>query len=255
MMNESFLSNLHNRKTQLGTFIKLNSPEMIEMIGLAGFDFIVIDLEHSSLSISAAEQIIRTAELHCLKTIIRTSGKESHHILKALDIGATGIQVPQIYSEKEIHEIIQHAYYPPIGNRGVSFTQRAANYSFSSGREYMDDANEKTVVGIQIETVEALENLERFLQMDHIDLFFIGPVDLSISLNQSSDFLHGEFSKTIKETVKKILRHKKIPGIMVNSKSEYEFARNNHIPYIVWGSDITFMKKSLVSTISELKGT
>ncbi|USG64693.1 aldolase/citrate lyase family protein [Brevibacillus ruminantium] len=234
-------------KPQIGIFSKAHSLELVEIIGLAGFDFIVIDMEHTALTFQQVEQMVRAADLYGLHTIVRVPDAQASTILHALDLGATGIQVPQINDARDVKAVIKSAMYPPRGIRGVTYAHRAAKYGFVSGKQYMQEANERTTIAVHIETVSAYQQVDEICGADGLDVVFIGPVDLSIALQVSPDYLEGGLSEAVKTILESCRKNGKQPGIVVNNEREYRFALEQGIPYIVWGSDLAVFKQALTS--------
>src|SRR5690554_335007 len=120
------INNLKNKKLSIGPFSKCSDPAMIEIIGLAGFDFVIIDLEHGPNSFETAQNLVRAAVMHHITPIIRVNMNNESMISKALDIGAQGVQVPQINNEQSARNVINAARFSPSGNRGICRYVRAA---------------------------------------------------------------------------------------------------------------------------------
>ncbi|WP_167577616.1 HpcH/HpaI aldolase/citrate lyase family protein [Ammoniphilus sp. YIM 78166] len=240
----TFKTRVFTGDSQLGTFVKIYSLELIEILGLSGFDFIVIDMEHTTLSYDKVEHMVRTADLYDMASIVRIPDSEESTILHALDLGAIGIQVPQINNRADVESIVQAAKYPPHGTRGVTYAHRAAKFGFKTGKSYMQEANERNTIAVHIETVSAFNQVDAICSVEGLDIVFIGPVDLSIALNLSSDYVSGEMSGPVQTILESCRTHGKQPGIMVNNEREYRYAMEQNIPYIVWGSDIAVFKQA-----------
>ena len=133
---------------------------------------------------------------------------------KVLDMGAEGILVPVINTAEDAREAIKAAFYPPKGERGIAYFTRAASYGMIEDKaEFLKKANEEIFVSIQLETEAAIENLDEILEVEGIDMFFIGPNDLAASLGLSNS--HPEMTRIIRETIHKITAKGKIAGIFV----------------------------------------
>ncbi|NGQ93975.1 hypothetical protein G3578_02155 [Brevibacillus sp. SYP-B805] len=235
---------------QLGTFVKINSPEIIEMLGMAGFDFIIIDMEHTALQFSQVEQMVRVAELHGMNSIVRIPEASRSAILRALDMGSAGIQVPQISGADDVRDVVDKAKYPPQGSRGVTYAHRAARFGFTPGN-YLREANERSTIVIHIETASAFEQVEEICQVAGLDVVFIGPVDLSISLGTNADFINGELAGPVRHILDVCRRHGKKTGIAVSNEEQYRFAVQHQIPYIVWSSDVAMFKQSAEEVVKK----
>lgn len=164
-----------------GPFMKTGDPAFVEACGYAGFDFAILDTEHGPVSYESMQNNIRAAEVSGLMPIIRVQDGSEASIGKALDIGALGVQVPQISTAAQAEEAVRNAKFFPKGVRGVCRFVRAAHYSATERSEYFAKANE-TIVILQLEGQEAIDNMEEILAVPGIDIVFIGPYDLSQSL-------------------------------------------------------------------------
>jgi 4-hydroxy-2-oxoheptanedioate aldolase len=121
---------LYNGDVIYGTFCKTVSSDIIECLAYSGFDFCILDLEHGPASMETIQNLIRTCQLSGICPIVRTSGINDYQITQSLDLGAQGIQIPQINSVNDVYKIIQISKFSPIGNRGVCRFVRSAGYSF-----------------------------------------------------------------------------------------------------------------------------
>lgn len=167
----------------IGSFVYIPSPKLTEIIGLIGFDFVVIDTEHGPVDIETAEDMVRAAEWAGVTPIIRATHNTPHLILRALDTGAMGVHVPEINDIEGARALVASVKYSPEGERGLAGV-RASKYGLRGPlAEYAAAANRATMVIAHIESVKAIENLDDLLSVDGIDVYFIGPTDLSNSLN------------------------------------------------------------------------
>ncbi|UVI30634.1 HpcH/HpaI aldolase family protein [Paenibacillus spongiae] len=236
-------------KPQVGTFVKIDSAETIELLGYAGFDFIVIDMEHTTLDFGQAERMVRIADLHGMSSIIRVPDASRMSILRALDLGAAGVQVPQVYSADEVREIVDKAKYPPHGSRGLTYAHRAAGFGHTPDT-YMADQNEASTVIVHVETVNAYERIDELCAVEGLDVVFIGPLDLSVCLGiAGTDYIGGELAGPVQSILDACRQTGKIPGIAVTNAAQYKFALQQHIPYIVWSSDVAFFKQALDAVV------
>lgn len=241
-----------SKRPMIGTFVKTVSPEIVEMIGLAGFDFIIIDTEHSPLSFSDVRNITAIAQARGLKVIIRPAEISRSKIQYSLDIGSDGIQIPQIYDEKDVEKIISYCKYLPVGTRGITLSHRAANYGYINKKDYVDNANNNLLINVHIETKESLENINRIASIEGVDLLFLGPADLSNSLNTNNDILSGELNEAFKTIKNSADSHGKMVGTLINSEEELEFCLENNVKFIVWTTDLSMLKKELDHVIKKV---
>ncbi|HEY3426461.1 MAG TPA: aldolase/citrate lyase family protein, partial [Negativicutes bacterium] len=173
---------LKNGDKVFGPFVNLCHPAVLEIAGLAGFDFAIIDTEHGELSSDRAVDMVRAAKLAGVSPVIRVYGNQPELIAKALDVGAEGVQIPQIGTKAEAMAAVKAAKFAPQGARGCNRYVRAAQYSAADKFAYFANANQETTVIVQVEGKEGIENLAEILTVEGIDVLFIGPYDLSASL-------------------------------------------------------------------------
>jgi len=232
-------------KPLTGTFVKIDSAEVIELLGYAGFDFIVIDMEHTTLDFGQAERMVRVADLHGMSSIIRVPDASRMSILRALDLGAAGVQVPQIYSADEVRAVVDKAKYPPQGSRGLTYAHRAASFGHMPST-YAEEQNEAGTIIVHVETVSAYDNINELCAVDGLDVVFIGPLDLSVCLGMTgADYIKGKLAAPVQSILDACRRAGKMPGIAVSNAAQYKFALEQRIPYIVWSSDVAFLKQAL----------
>ena len=170
----------------LGAFLGLAQPSLVEVVGRAGFDFIILDAEHGGFHPLALEECLRAADLVELPTVVRLPNMDPVAIQGALDRGAQGVQVPSVETPAQAAEAVAASRFPPLGHRGYGSTTRAAGYGFTSRGQVMAAAQERNLVSIQIETRAGVENLSDILAVDGIDSVFIGTSDLSLEYGYAS---------------------------------------------------------------------
>jgi len=182
MMKNTLKKKLAQGEPVLGVFVAFPSPDVVEMCGYLGFDFVVLDVEHGSTGIESAAHLVRAAQCAGVIPIVNVPVNSAQTIGRYLDIGAMGIQVPQVNDRTEAEAIVKAVKYHPAGQRGMA-RFRAGQYGLvGSLQEYMKSANEETVVVASIENVGSVRRLPNMLSTEGIDVFFIGPLDLSQSL-------------------------------------------------------------------------
>src|SRR3954463_4320973 len=131
---------LVSNKTVIGTFSKFSSPVSSEILGYLGFDFLILDMEHSALDYHQAEDLIRAGDAAGISTIIRVPGVEESPILRVLEAGSQGIQAPGVDTADMAKKVVEASRYRPIGRRGLSFSTRAAQYTIKNKNEHMIDS-------------------------------------------------------------------------------------------------------------------
>jgi 2-dehydro-3-deoxyglucarate aldolase/4-hydroxy-2-oxoheptanedioate aldolase len=177
-----FKARLQRREVMLGTILSIPSPETAEMISLAGFDWLFVDLEHGALDIGSAQSLLRAAGSRT-PCAVRTPSQDEAWIKKCLDIGACGLIVPHVDSARQAETVIRLSRYPPAGERSVGIG-RAHGYGHTFG-DYLREANERVALILQIEHIDAVEQIASIVAVPGIDAIFIGPYDLSASMGKT----------------------------------------------------------------------
>ncbi|WP_086234133.1 HpcH/HpaI aldolase family protein [Campylobacter devanensis] len=195
----SLKQKLKNKELTIGSWVTIGHPSVVEIMANAGFEWLVIDIEHTSIDLTMVQILISTIQSKGLKALIRVSKNEEVIIKRVLDMGADGIIVPMITNADDAQKAVDYAKYPPIGKRGVGLF-RAQNYGLSFN-EYKKWVNDELVIIAQVEHYLAAENIESIITTEGIDGIIIGPYDLSGSLGYPGEYNRSE----VKEAINKIL--------------------------------------------------
>lgn len=166
-----------------GVSVMFPSPHVVDMVGRLGFDWVLIDCEHGSISVESVELMALAAEAAGITAIARPSVNSMEAIGQLMDRGVMGVQVPHVNTAEDARRAVQAVKYYPMGERGLAAGVRSSIYGFdSSMADYAEESNGETLVCVQIEEGEAVRNIEEILTVDGVDVFFVGPSDLSQSL-------------------------------------------------------------------------
>ncbi|MEU8363170.1 aldolase/citrate lyase family protein [Nonomuraea sp. NPDC048882] len=166
----------------LGTWIKLSSPESVEIMAYAGFDFVVIDLEHTTLDLGAASAHIAMARALGVDPLVRVPDHGLSVIQRVLDAGAAGVLVPHVDTVEQARAVVRATCFPPRGDRGSGGTSRAGRWGLLPRAEYLAYGNEQALCVVQLESEAAMKNAGEILALDGIGAAFVGPADLSMSM-------------------------------------------------------------------------
>lgn len=170
----------------LGTHLGgIADPQIVEIIGLAGFDAAFIDMEHTSLDLHDVQSAVLAAERVGITPIVRTPGFDPAFILRLLDMGVQGIQVPHVSSVEIARAAVEAVRYPPLGERGMAAGSRAAEYGRITLLDHMAQSNREIILACMIEDMEAVERIDEIAAVEGVDLLAVGPSDLSRSLGVS----------------------------------------------------------------------
>lgn len=213
MNKNSLKQKLINNELTIGSWISIAHPNIAEIMATANFEWLVVDLEHTSIDLLMAQTLISTIQSKNIKALVRVSKNEEVVIKKVLDMGADGVIVPMVNNEEDAKKAVSYAKYPPIGKRGVGL-YRAQNYGLGF-EEYKKWVNEEMVIIAQIEHIEAVENIDSILKVDGIDGTIIGPYDLSGSMGFPGDFYRDDVKDAISRVKQACKIHNKPYGFHV----------------------------------------
>ncbi len=220
-----------------GVFMKTSDPMFVEAAGLGGFDFVILDTEHGPVTIEGQQNNIRAAEARGTVPIIRLKDCNENTVSKALDIGAYGIQVPQINTAEEARQVVRNAKFYPYGMRGVCRFVRAADYSNMERNEYFESSKDLIVI-LQLEGVKALENLDEILEVEGVDILFIGPYDLSQSLGIPGQVNNPVVVDAMKKIVEKAQKKNKVIGTFIDTIDDLKMWRELGLQYLSYSVDV-----------------
>jgi len=238
MKKQILMEKMLNHTPVLGPFCKLTEPAIYELAGLANFDFVIIDMEHGPISYETAQNIVRTCELAGISPIIRVPKNEEQYILRALDIGAHGVEVPEINNKEQAEKLAAAARYYPEGMRGLCRFVRAAEYSRMVKKDYYQFANKNTFVIAHLEGTEGMNNLDEILEVKGIDVIFIGPYDLSQSLGIPGETKNAQLIEKMKLIVNKALAKNKIVGTFVETVEDAKYWSSLGVAYVSYSVDV-----------------
>ncbi len=243
-------------KPVFGPFSKTSDPAIVETLGCAGFDFIILDTEHGPNSIETVQNLIRATQLSQMAPIVRVPSGDYEMIGKALDVGAAGVQVPQISCAEDVRAAIEHAKFAPLGMRGVCRFVRAAGYSSMEKSDYFRRANEALLI-IQIEGQAALENLNDILAVDGVDIVFVGPYDLSQSLGVPGEVEHPLVIEKMRQIVQACLDRGVFVGNFTETIPQAEMWTGLGLRYMSYSVDVGILYeagKALMSDFKRMRG-
>lgn len=236
-----------------GPFVNLCHPAVLEIAGLAGFDFAIIDTEHGELSSDRAVDMVRAAKLSGVSPVVRVYANQPELIAKALDIGAEGVQIPQICSKVEAEAAVKAAKFSPEGARGCNRYVRAAGYSSADKFSFFGNANKETAVILQVEGKEGIDNLAEILIVPGIDILFIGPYDLSASLGIPGQVDHPMLVEEMKKTMNLANKMGVAIGFFVDDVEAAVKWKKAGINYISFAADVGLLYRAFQQTVKAFK--
>ena len=249
----SLRDKLNNKEIIIGSWVTLPDPAIVEIMAKAEFDWLAIDMEHSSLSMSQAQELIRIINLSNCVPLVRVMDNNPATIKRFMDMGAYGIIVPRVNTKEDAKNAVDAVKYPPIGTRGVGLF-RAQNYSLDLDTYQKWNENESIVI-VQIEDIKAIDNLESIIEVEGIDGFIVGPYDLSASIGHPGDFNNLSVLKAFRLLEKYIDSCPKSWGYHVVNPEPDEVIDKIKMGYtfIAYGVDFLFFSLSCNEKLSSLK--
>ena len=197
-----FKAAMDSDKGALGPFMIGTDPAFVESAGHAGYDFVLLDMEHGTTTFETLPHLIRAANVAGVCPVVRVPRGSDIWIDQALDVGAGGVMIPQIDTAEQARAAVSAAKFSPVGTRGTCQFVRSAGFGAVPGSEYFSKAQD-TVVILQAEGKKAVENLDEILDVPGIDVVFVGPYDLSSSLGHVGEIDHPEVVECIKGIIAK----------------------------------------------------
>ncbi len=236
-----------------GCFVTFAHPDIAEYTARMGFDFLLIDNEHGVMEQSTLADMVRASQCAGVPAVIRCTEKSYDHIQKALDFGANGVQLPLVNTAEDAKRVVKMSNFPPYGKRGVAYLPRAAAYGLVEDKEaYKKKANEVKLVCCQVETLEAIENLDAILTVDGIDVYFIGPGDLSSSMGVTTS--DPKLLNLVETTIRKITAAGKFAGYYVGNPQAARQAEAWGARYLV--TAVTpYMAAGAKQFLADVRGT
>jgi 4-hydroxy-2-oxoheptanedioate aldolase len=255
MFRKNFMKEkLESGKSVIGTWCIIPSPVVTDIICSSGLDFIIIDAEHGPISFETAQEMVMVCESRKVSPLLRVGNIDEGDILKALDIGVHGIQIPNVNSVEDVEQIIQFSKYPPNGNRGFSPFTRAGDYSITNSTTLTKTANENVLVGINVEGEEAINNIDQILSIKELDLVFIGLFDLSKALGVPGQVDDKRVLDYLKDLTTKIIKAGKYPGTIATSKEKMKYFLSIDVRFILYLVDCEMLKSSYTTVVDEFVG-
>lgn len=237
-----------------GTWVTIGNPEVAEILANVGFDWLVFDTEHAPLSLETVEWMMQATSGTRAVPLVRVAANDMAMVKRALDIGAYGVVVPLVNNREDAEKAVSYVRYPPKGVRGAG-PRRCSTYGMRS-KEYFDWASKEILTIVQIETAEAVANIGEILSVEGVDVFFIGPTDLTMSLGIPGRQNHPKFLRAIEKVLEAGSKSEVYPGTMAYSLEEARIALNRGFKFISLTTDFKHLvkgAKDMLDAVSETK--
>ena len=250
---KSLKEKLKKNELTIGSWIMIGHPISVEVMALAGFEWLVVDMEHTAIDINTAQNLITTIQANGIKALVRVSKNEEVIIKQVLDIGADGIIVPMVNSKEDAIKAVEFAKYPPIGKRGVGL-YRASKYGVKF-EEYKKWVEEELVIIAQIEHIDGVNNIEEILQVEGIDGTIIGPYDLSGSMGYPGEFDRADVKIAVQKVLDKCKDYNIPSGFHVvdTNPDKLKEKIKDGCTFLAYGIDYFFMRDLAIDGMKKIK--
>jgi len=248
----AFKRALRAGKPQIGLWSSLSSNYTVEVIAGAGFDWILLDSEHSPADIENLLTQLQAAAPYPTHPVVRVPWNDMVTIKRVLDIGAQSLLVPYVSTAEEARAAVSYTRYPPTGVRGVAGTTRATRF----GRipEYARRAHEEICLLVQVETQQALDNIDAISAVDGVDGIFIGPADLHASLGHPGEIANPKVKPLIDDAIRRIRKRGKAPGILTPNEADARHWLECGALFVAVGADVGIFARGAEALAAKFKG-
>lgn len=241
---------LSGRRDRLfvGFWLSSGSEVAAEMAGLAGFDWLLFDMEHGIGDYTSLFHQMQAVSGSSTAAIVRIADNTPAHIRRALDLGAAGIMIPHINNEQQAAVAVAAMRYEPVGIRGMSGSVRAGGYGFSYEEYYRRQSSQLLTI-VQIETEQAVEAADFIAAVEGVDILFIGPADLTHAMGIPRQFDHPDFTAACTRVISACIKHNKTAGILLRDLSLAVKAAEQGFSFIAAGSDTGVLASGMKSIL------
>ncbi|MEI6638437.1 MAG: 2,4-dihydroxyhept-2-ene-1,7-dioic acid aldolase [Chlorobium sp.] len=246
MLARKIKDKMKRGEPSIGTWMSMAHPSIAEILSMAGYDWVVVETEHTGIDVSEVLRLLIAIEQRGSIPLVRLAWNDPIQAKAVLDSGAAGVLVPMINTREEAELAVKMTKYPPLGYRGVGLA-RAQGYG-ENFNEYVEHANDDTLLMVQIEHKDAVANIDEILSVPGIDGTFIGPYDLSMSMGIPGQITHPDLLKAKRKVLDATLAKGLIAGVhFVQPRTALEDCQKavqEGYLFIALGTDILFLGDS-----------
>lgn len=246
-----------NGDKSVGTFFELGSTAGVQCLALAGFDYVIIDLEHGPFNPAMTADFVRAAKLHGTVPFARVQSLERPDILKLLDVGAMGLIIPAVKTAEQVRRIVEYGKYRPLGERGLAgaagsdfWMEECARMGLSA---YLAHVNNETMLIPQCETLECLEDLETIVSIPGVDGIFVGPMDLSSAMGIPGQLQAPEFQEALRRIRRICAEHGKFSMIFAGSVQAAKSYLEMGYDSVTYGMDAMTLIAACRDIVSQIR--
>jgi len=236
---------------QIGLWSSLSSNYSVEVIAGAGFDWILLDTEHSPADLENLLTQLQAAAPYPAHPVVRVPWNDMVTMKRVLDIGAQSLLVPYVSTAEEASKAVSYTRYPPAGVRGVAGTTRATR--FGRVKDYAKRAHEEICVLVQVETEAALDNIEAICAIDGIDGVFIGPADLHASMGHTGEIANPKVKPLIDQAIRRIRKCGSAPGILTPHEADARHWLECGALFVAVGADVGILARGAEALAAKFK--
>ena len=242
---------LRNGKTCYGSFVTAPCPEVVEVLAIAGFDFVIIDTEHTATGIETVVNMIRAAEAYGTTPIVRVPDDTPKNISRYQDVGAYGVQIPMVHTAEQAAEIVRAMKYSPEGQRGMSGGRGTA---WGRIADYRHASNEEVLVSVMCESKAAVDHIEEIVRVPGVDIVFIGAYDLSQSYGVPGEVTHPAVERAIERVLHACKEANVVPGIIAQDIELAKRRAREGFRYITILDDMAYFMNCVEERLNAVKG-
>jgi 4-hydroxy-2-oxoheptanedioate aldolase len=246
-----FKSALKSARPQIGLWSSLSSSYTVEVIAGAGFDWILLDSEHSPADLENLLGQLQAAAPYPSHPVVRVPWNDMVTMKRILDVGAQSLLIPYVSTADEARAAVAHTRYPPAGVRGVAGTTRATR--FGRVKDYAKRAHEEICLLVQVETQRALDNIEAICAVEGVDGVFIGPADLHASLGYTGEIANPKVKPLIDEAIRRIRKCGKAPGILTPNEADARHWLECGALFVAVGADVGILARGAEALAAKFK--
>lgn len=254
MNKPSLKARLKQGERVLGTMITVfDNPEIAKILKVCGFDYFIVDCEHGGFNYGAVANILALARETGIAGLVRVPEPKREVILKFMEMGATGLLLPNTDTPEQARALVEHSKYLPLGKRGVSLMRPHTGFEkIESASQYMQDSNTDTLLMAQVESPLSVQNAEAILDVEGIDALFIGPNDLTQNMGIFGQFTHPEYIAALERIIESARKKGKFSGIHLMSSAGLKPWIEKGMSLNLCGSDVDLLMKASRAAIAEV---
>ena len=251
-MKRSFHELKNAGRSFIGTGVMIPAPEIVEIAGYAGFDFVIIDEEHTQFGAETSISLVRAAEAADIIPIIRVAEVSEVYIKKALDTGVAAIVVPNISDKKAAEEAVFFSHFAPEGGRGACPCVRANQFG-KGDKSYYEEANKAVAVIALIEGARGMENFDEIIAVEGLDAIYIGPVDLSVSMGLAGDIYNPRVIDAMEKMIAKAQAKGCLVGTYCVDIDEAKRWIGRGVNFIDYSTDTVMLMEKCLETVKAFR--